>query len=429
MKRIVHLFLIMVLISSMFASMVSANEDLEKLSLVALGDSITFGHNLANPASEAFPNYIGQGLFDVTNLAYPGWTSSQLLEALLSNPAYTSSLKEADLITLNIGNNDLLQATEFGKIVTGQKELNPVELAQAVELASVQIAQNLEQIFGIIRSQSEAPILFYNIYNPTVPGPTEFEQTFYYLAGQMAQLVNEEVIHKFHSPDYGIFVLDAFSAYEGKQAQYLLPQDIHPNLEGHYVLADLANALLAELLQPPVDAELILELTASTTEETTGPVTISVSANYELVVAMWLAGDKNVTEFATEGNEFVGEFEVTKNGTYTVFGLTAEGLVGIGYITIENIVEEEPVVEEPIEEEPVVEEPIEEEPVEEEPIEEEQPVEEKVTPPAKEDKKLGSGNKLPNTATPLYNYLLLGFGLLLIGSLSMYAQHRKKSNF
>jgi LPXTG-motif cell wall-anchored protein len=439
-KRIVHLLLVMLLISSFFTSMVSANEDAEKLSLVSLGDSITYGLNLNDPTSEAFPNFIGPDLFNVTNLAYPGWTSTDLLNALQNNPVYTSSLEGADLITLNIGNNDLLQAVKFGELVRGERELNPIELAQAVEAAWIEIAQNLTRIFQFIRSHTDAPILFYSIYNPTVLGESEFEQNFHFLADQMAKSINENVINLFNSEQFGIFVLDAFSAYSGKQAQYLLPLDIHPNLDGHYVLAGLANAFLENFLQPPVDKELVLELTPSTTEDTYGPVTISVSANQPLLQTKWLAGEKTLADFVTAGNEFQGQFEATENGTYTVVGLSSEGLYGLAVITIENIVTEEapveePVVEQPIEEKPVEEEPVVEvpgieEPVDEEPTEEAPPGKEVKTPTKKvKDKKVETGdkgNKLPNTATPLYNLILLGLTLLILGSISFYLQQRKK---
>ena len=84
-------------------------------SYVALGDSITTGYGLAE-GETAFPttvmNNVGATL---TNLAADGETSASLLDKLTneSNEKYTdvtSAVQSADMITLTIGGNDLMDA-------------------------------------------------------------------------------------------------------------------------------------------------------------------------------------------------------------------------------------------------------------------------------------------------------------------------------
>ncbi|WP_420489296.1 SGNH/GDSL hydrolase family protein [Neobacillus niacini] len=85
-----------------------------KPNLVALGDSITFGWHLddtngnANPSLKAFPNLVGNGNYNVTkNISDGGWDSTELL-AKIGKPENIAALSGADVITLNIGSNDLL---------------------------------------------------------------------------------------------------------------------------------------------------------------------------------------------------------------------------------------------------------------------------------------------------------------------------------
>ncbi|OLO28189.1 hypothetical protein BTR23_18080 [Alkalihalophilus pseudofirmus] len=62
----------MLLVSTLFSSFAFANEQ-SKPSLVALGDSITYGYGLgdpSSPSSDAFPYLIGDGLFEVTNISF-----------------------------------------------------------------------------------------------------------------------------------------------------------------------------------------------------------------------------------------------------------------------------------------------------------------------------------------------------------------------
>ncbi|WP_035179602.1 S8 family serine peptidase, partial [Alkalihalobacterium bogoriense] len=91
---------------------------------------------------------------------------------------------------------------------------------------------------------------------------------------------------------------------------------------------------------------LTLELTPSTTEPTTGPVTITadVTTSDEIEALKWLKGDKAVSDFADAGTSIdldSKKFEVNENGTYTVYAKNSAGLEVVATIAVVNIVDEE----------------------------------------------------------------------------------------
>ncbi len=430
----------MLLVSTLFSSFAFANEQ-SKPSLVALGDSITYGYGLGSPVSEAFPHLIGGGKLDVTNLGVPGWTSGDLLSSLQTDSSVIQALQSANVITLNIGSNDLLQAANFAGLIEDPTLFDPVALGQNVAAAIGSFGNNLIGIISTIRQHSQAPIILYTIYNP-IPLENPLGPTFYGFAEQMISKTNNEVIKPTAIGSKSLLA-DAYVSYTDQQLNYLLPNDVHPNQEGHQVLANLANQLLIQLLVPSN-----IELTVSHEEQSTDPVSISVTTTGQVIEMKWLPGEKEVSDFLEEGNVIIDrEFEVTENGTYTVYVKNVFGFETVNSITINNILEEPPIEEEPpAEEEPPVEEepPAEEEPpVEEEPpAEEEKPVVKKPEEKQKKDKKKEKGkdkekendtivpadkkNKLPNTATPMYNYMGIGIGLILLGSVLLFVQRLRR---
>lgn len=256
-KRFSVLLIVMLALSTLFSSIVSAEKN-ERKNLVALGDSITFGLHLepnqTQPSPNAFPNLIANGAYHVTNLGVPGWTSSDLLKALKTNPAFIRSLKAADVVTLDIGNNDLLQAVGLQQILESRTpvQLTP-ELQQRLLLTKVKLAINLQTIIMTIKKQTDAPIILYNLYNPIGSSSDPFIGSLHNFG--------ELVIHDFNSQVYnplaihtGSLLADAYTAFNGNQATYIIPGDVHPSLAGHQALAKLAdNALLILNRENPDD--------------------------------------------------------------------------------------------------------------------------------------------------------------------------------
>ncbi len=78
---------------------------------LALGDSISKGTDLENVETERFPALVAAELgddYELVNLAEDGETTTSLLEKLATED-YQTAVASADIITLTIGGNDLME--------------------------------------------------------------------------------------------------------------------------------------------------------------------------------------------------------------------------------------------------------------------------------------------------------------------------------
>jgi lysophospholipase L1-like esterase len=402
-KRLPIIFALVLVLSTFFSSFVFAENNV-KPNLVALGDSITFGYKLeanqTQASPNAFPNLIGNNAFNVTNLGIPGWTSGQLLAAL-NTDQFINAVKAADVVTLNIGNNDILQAADLSNIILTHTPADPAVLLPNVQAAAAQLSVNLQAIITKIKTQNPtAPIIFYNLYNPFGESADQFFAYLHTIGEQIITSVNGGVINPFANVA-GIYLADAYTKYNGHQADYISPAIdlIHPNLAGHQALAALANEKLLSL----VPGQITVDLTPSTTKQTKDPVSINVSTTATKVLAMqWLAGSKTIDDFAAAGTDITdNKFQVTENGTYSVYVRDSKGAKTVKSITINNIKKEEPVQNNPT-----------------------------PTPtPTPTPNTGGTGHTLPNTATPMYNYLAVGLASILAGLGAMKIQQfRRREN-
>jgi lysophospholipase L1-like esterase len=428
-KRLSVLLTLMLAFSTFFTSFAFAEENIDKPNLVALGDSISFGlkleDNQTQPSPNAFPSLIAPEEFDVTNLGVPGWTSKNLLDAMNTDAKFSTAIKAANFITLNIGNNDLLQAVGVNEIIANPGAVDQMAIIQKVIPAAELLKQNLTAIITKIKSENPtAPIILYNIYNPFGESTDPVFGLLHNIGKQIIQDGVQNVpvygnipgINQLYSAAGqvpGIYLADAYTAFDGHQVEYIFgaPKDlVHPNAVGHQVLAGLATEILISLLPE----ELTIELTPTSTEETTGPVTIEVITNAEEVLSMmWLEGDLSADKFYDSVGSELGtkivdnKFEVTKNRTYTVYVLDAYGQETVQTITIENI-KDEAVPTPPI-------------------------VNPDTTPPtqvtsAPATQVKATGYAIPNTASPAYNFVAIGSMVLLAGFVTLQVQRRRRQD-
>jgi lysophospholipase L1-like esterase len=286
-KRSVMIVLALIVLFG-FTGTVSAQKhdpaEVKKLSLVALGDSITSGYGLFNQrpnpvhgrlldglitSRDAYPQAIGDELgLRVNNLAVSGWTSNDLLMALLYNGRYRAAVSNADVILLNIGGNDVL-----GYLIEVDFEnIDADELLEQIGVRLQFFYQNLGWILQQIRLLNPtAPILHYGFYNPLYGGhaisyalePGDFWQ-LYGLLNQMIPLINFSVLNvplpfvdgagnqipnPFGDSGYANFFgnlryVDVFMAFElygltGDKAD-LFSDEVHPSATGHGLLTDIS---------------------------------------------------------------------------------------------------------------------------------------------------------------------------------------------
>ena len=418
----------MLILSTCFSSLAFAETD-TKPTIVSLGDSITYGWNLekatdptnAHQSQKAFPYLIGNGNYVVgKNISGGGWTSEQLFNEI-QKQENLAAIKNADVITLNIGSNDFLQNQAIQQIRSNPALLNDPatatvimnQLNSLIPQITTNLLKNLGLIIGAIKSQNaDAQIIIYNIYNPfsdTLAALYPLGETFLPSVNLGIQGVAAQSSSQL-ADSYTAFK----NGFKGVKSDYIFPSgDVHPNEDGQKVLASLATGLLT------APGEITVDLTPSTTETTKDPVTITVkTTGAKKVLAMqWLEGEKTVEDFALIGTGTTiteNKFQVTKNETYTVYVRDSLGAKSVKTIKIENIKTDE-VVPNPGNNPSPNPTDTNSNP---KPADTSKPVQTTTNTPAPTTVKtsvVATGNKLPNTASPMYNYMILGLGFLLAG--------------
>jgi lysophospholipase L1-like esterase len=289
-------------------------------SLVALGDSITFGYNLQDtnqnlvPSKSAFPFLIGQKEnLSVSDLGVPGWTTDDLVHAL-QTPDFIRAVRSASVITLDIGSNDLLH------IAASQGLLNATAATSSASLTSAQkqvfvaavtkINKNLETIVSEIQTQTKSPILFYNLYNP-YPDETSIQN----ITNLFESAVNQDILQISKSTG-NISVLNANQAFDHNQMTYVrVPEgDVHPTVLGQQELAKLGESTLTPLL--------------TSLKEESGTVTSQMAGDIQTAggtISASLSGMDNT--FSVPSGALTSE---------TRFSVMSTGLSGLSSIVPEN---------------------------------------------------------------------------------------------
>ena len=289
-KRILSTLLALCLALSLLpASALAAGG--EQKSYVALGDSITTGYGLdeAQSFAEQIAEQEGYTLND--SLARDGATSTDLLEVVRSE-ANADTLKNADLITVTIGGNDLMDALyaylaeKYNKqnsdtsitaedvkaslageegAVEEQKTMLVFAISNISNFQSSLIANsaydtlwdNFVEIIETIREINQnAQLIVVNQYNPyshLTTGISGLNLSSVISAFDSAvQALNEAISSGETIADYT--VADVYTKFEQAEsnpcnASVSLPSinlDFHPNATGHGLIADTISALLTD---------------------------------------------------------------------------------------------------------------------------------------------------------------------------------------
>ncbi len=281
-KRILSTLLALCLALSLLpASALAAGG--EQKSYVALGDSITTGYGLdeAQSFAEQIAEQEGYTLND--SLASDGATSTDLLEVVKSE-ANADTLKNADLITVTIGGNDLMDAlyayladaynTQNNTGITADDVKaslagTPSEIPQVAMLSFAAskipdfpksteattalgaFTTNLTNIiFAIKGNNSSAEIIVVNQYNPYSRLSTGNLLDLSALDSAV-QALNTAISS---GATAGYTVADVYTKFKEAEsnpcnASVSLPSinlDFHPNATGHGLIADTISALLTD---------------------------------------------------------------------------------------------------------------------------------------------------------------------------------------
>ena len=249
---------LLVLTTAPYAASASKDEKYEKLLL--LGDSITYGYGLDGDrdSCRSYGNQLREHLEIKTenfkNAAVNGDASAELLSLL---PTIQKEVREADLIVVTIGGNDMLDiiwgiagAVEWNeeKLIAalndpeGTSKLLEMITMDVVSNAIIKYSVNLSAVVGYIRSNNQnARVLFLAQYDPA--SGLELGALGQITASAI-KLLNTQMRESVVAG--GCEYVDVYTPFVGKGAEWtnMLSADIHPNQLGHDKIFEIITEYL-----------------------------------------------------------------------------------------------------------------------------------------------------------------------------------------
>jgi len=232
---------------------------------VALGDSLGTPYPTgAPPFASVYAGYAQADLattVTLTNLSVGGWTSAQLLNAIRTNAGFQSAIAGADLLTFEIGGNDMLQANASYRNGT----CGGVDGQDCLRAAIATFSANWDAILGEIDNRTQAGVIVrtMDLYDPYIAiemGDGTFAMAQYYL-GQINGHIHTTAAAT------GIPVAEVHLAYNGASGAedpvtkgYISYDGLHPNAAGHTAIADEYRTLgYAPWARPDGDADGVID--------------------------------------------------------------------------------------------------------------------------------------------------------------------------
>ncbi|MDR7072342.1 GDSL-type esterase/lipase family protein [Fictibacillus barbaricus] len=194
---------------------------------IVLGDSVAQGRG---SDQGGFPVKVNKSLenltgkkFELENLGVSGATSKGLVNQL-KQPAVLEAVQKADIISINIGGNDIVQVA---------KTEGPLKAIQGYDHVKNEYEKNLQDIFKVIRSQNPNAILVLNeLYNVVNTDKN------YYPASE--KLLNDWNLIAYETAlsNKPALVVPVSEALPTKDMDKWLYDSIHPNEEGYERIAE-----------------------------------------------------------------------------------------------------------------------------------------------------------------------------------------------
>ncbi|MCI1975041.1 MAG: SGNH/GDSL hydrolase family protein [Limosilactobacillus sp.] len=137
--------------------------------LVALGDSLTYGQGdekkdggYVGIIKQKIQNKYKKTTVSTANYGVSGDRSDQILARLNKQKEIQKDLKNADVIVMTVGGNDLMQTLEKDIMMQSQSKIQ-----SNIDQAQETYENKLNQLFTAVRKENkDAPIFVMSIYNP-----------------------------------------------------------------------------------------------------------------------------------------------------------------------------------------------------------------------------------------------------------------------
>ena len=369
-KRLLAVLMCFCIAFSMIPGMAFASERV----YVALGDSITTGYGLSNVGTESFPALVAEeNTLALTNLAKDGATSAGLLEVVqdTNNAAILSS---ADVITITIGGNDLMDAL-YGYIAAEYNNANPgssitasdvknnifsyLSFAETVlpnfvgsataKTAMQTLGSNLATAIKTIKDNNpDVQIIVATQYNPYKQAASTANQ----MIADQAKLINDvfnagvaamnSMVIQNVCTAVQCTVADVYAKFNGVSENpcnasfdniFSINLDFHPNASGHRLIAEVINGVIelpaATEYSVTVDNDGNGTATATPTSAAEGTeITLTATPSEGYHFKEWQVISGSVT---IENNKFT-----MPAGNVTVKAIFEEDAATVYSVTVEN---------------------------------------------------------------------------------------------
>ena len=239
---------------------------------LALGDSLAFGVGASDPSTMGYvarayeslrtsDRYRGGGL-DSINLSVPGATSSDLLvpggqldmaleEIGERRRDASPTANEVEIVSVDIGGNDLLTLVAPDSPCLESSSVEPCRAAFGEVLSAIQT--NLTEALHRLREAApEAVIVVVDLYNP-YSGTGDLREPIAEIGVGQANGVIGAVTA---DPELRVKAASIFQLFSGRGGQWIAPDGIHPNDDGHAVIAEVVLATIADR-EPVIPDELL----------------------------------------------------------------------------------------------------------------------------------------------------------------------------
>ena len=260
------------LLLSASASAPAAAQDADPPAYIAIGDSLAFGIGVPEPSTQGYvalahesltgsDRYRDSGL-NLLNLAIPGATSSDLLledgqlERAIAEIEARSEGDAVEIISVNIGANDLLALAAATSPCVSDPSADACLEVLGRTLSDLQ--DNLHVVLERLRQAAPmAGIFVLNLYNP-FSGTEDIREG---IADLGVQQLNGVVGAVAADESLAVGLGNVFQLFRGRGEQWIAGDGLHPNEQGHQVLAEVLLATI-DSREPQIPAEL-LEATAA----------------------------------------------------------------------------------------------------------------------------------------------------------------------
>lgn len=228
---------------------------------LALGDSLAFGSGADDPAAKGYVGLVASALrtadryedsgLTLINLGDPGATSADLvqpggqldqaLEEIRRRADDSVSGNEVEIISIDIGGNDLLTLAGPGSTCLTAPAEEPCLRRLGDLLRDLQ--SNLRSVLEALREEApEAAIYAIDLYNPYSGTGTAIEA----IADIGIQQLNGVIRAVASDSELGVRLASVFQLFQGRAGQWIAPDGIHPNNTGHAVMAEVLMATIED---------------------------------------------------------------------------------------------------------------------------------------------------------------------------------------